>query len=85
MEWEIRNWLLVPMYELCKYLLILNSEFAAISNYICMYCLPKIQLLPIIHLNHNSLLLYESSFASKKWSFQFMIDIKMAILINSSL
>lgn len=34
MKWEIRNWLLVPMYELCKYLLILNSEFAAISNYI---------------------------------------------------
>lgn len=57
----------------------------SLLQYQTIYCLPKIQLLPIIHLNHNSLLLYESSFASKKWSFQFMIDIKMAILINSSL
>ena len=76
MEWEIRNWLLVPM----NYVSTLS-----LLQYQTIYCLPKIQLIPIIHLNHNSLLLYESSFASKKWSFQFMIDIKMAILINSSL
>ena len=60
MEWEIRNWLLVPM----NYVSTLS-----LLQYQTVYYLSKIQLIPIIHLNHNSLLIYESSFASKKWSF----------------
>ena len=77
--------LVVGSHELGKYLLIRDSEFAAVSNY-TLFAKNTIT-------SHNSFkpqfsiiyVLHENSFASKKWSFQFMINIKMAILINCSL
>ena len=63
MEWEIRNWLLVPMNYVSTYSFVILS----LVQYQTLYCLPKIQLLPIINLTHYSPLI-QLSFTQSKWN-----------------